>query len=265
MNIYTFEVKSLIKNTVIWMISLSAVCVLLLSLFPAFADSEDMIREMLKGYPPEVMTAFSLDIDSFFGIYGFYSFMFVFIILCGTIQAANLGTGLISRENRAKTADFLLTKPVKRCSVITAKLLAALTALAATNIVYLIVITCMCTAVKNGDFEMKIIWLMSLTMFFIQLVFVAMGAVFATFVRKIKSVTAVSLGLSFSFYFLSMIDAVVKKGTLKYITPFSYFDLSTIAAHGSYEWSSLLTVLAVCTVCLFAVYTHIRRMDIHAV
>ena len=265
MNIYKFELKSLMKNTLIWMVSLSAVCVFLLSLFPTYTSSEDTIRQMLQGYPPEVIEAFGINLDTLFGIYGFYSFMLVYIILCGAIQAANLGIGLISRENRAKTSDFLLTKPVKRQTVLTAKLLAALTALIATNIVYLIVSTSMCLAVKNGDIELKTIWLLSLTMFFIQLVFVAIGAVFAAFIRKIKSVTTVSLSICFGFYFLSMVDAIVKKDVLKYLTPFSYFDFTAIAADGSYKMSSFITILVVCAGCLTAAYLHNKRQDIHAV
>lgn len=41
-----------------------------------------------------------------------------------------LGSGIISKEERDKTAEFLLVKPVSRAHIMTAKLLAALTLLA---------------------------------------------------------------------------------------------------------------------------------------
>ena len=39
----------------------------------------------------------------------------------------NLGIGIISKEVRDKTADFLLTKPVSRVTILVAKMMAAFT------------------------------------------------------------------------------------------------------------------------------------------
>ena len=72
------------------------------------------LKKYLKDYPEPVRKALGLSVDSISSILGFYSYIFLYITLCGAIQAMNLGTSIISKEVSEKTADFLLTKPVTR-------------------------------------------------------------------------------------------------------------------------------------------------------
>ncbi len=97
--------------------------------------------------------------------------MFAYITLCGSIQAMNLGTSMLSKEVRDKTADFLLTKPVSRSEIMTAKLLAALTSLVITNGMYLIISSIMASAVTSEAYSVKTFLMISITLFFIQLMF----------------------------------------------------------------------------------------------
>jgi len=265
MGIYLFELKTIRKNTIIWAITLSALCAFFMSIYPAYASNEEAVKEMLKGYPPELLSAFALNVDTLFSVLGFYSFVFTYIIFCGAVQAGNLGIGMVSRENRAKTSDFLLTKPIQRKTVLTAKLLASLTSLVFTNIVYLIASTVFCLTITNTEFDVKALVLLSLTLFFIQLVFVSIGTLLGIVFQKVKSVVTASLCLTFAFFALSMLDSFIDKNLLKYITPFKYFNSTEIIKNLSYEPSSLLTVLAVCTVCIFASYLLYIKRDVHAV
>jgi ABC-2 type transport system permease protein len=265
MNIYLFELKAIRKNTIIWAITLSALCVLFMSIFPSYASNAEEVKTMLKGFPPEVLSAFALDVDSIFSVLGFYTFTLTYLLFCGAVQAGNLGIGLISRENRAKTADFLLTKPIKRETVLTAKLLASLTSIAFTNIVYLAVSTAVCIAVKNAAFDVKALWLLSLTLFFIQLTFVCIGTLCGIVFHRVKSVVTTSLCLAFAFFAVSMLNSFIDKDVLRYITPYQYFDSVAIIKNLAYEPTSLLTVLVVCTACIFASYWLYIKTDVRAV
>lgn len=261
MNIYRFELRGLIKSTLIWIFSLSAACVFMMAVFPAYSDSADMIRSMVSGFPPSVMKALGLDIETVFSVTGYYSFLMVYISLAGGVQAASLGIGIISREIREKSSDFLFTKPVRRFWVVTAKLCAALTALVATNLVYSAVSYFICAVVSNGEFSPAGLLLISATMFFIQLVFVCMGAAVAVLIR-IKSVNSASLVLTLIFFALSMAESIAGKKGLKFITPFKYFDTVRIAVEKSYQILELITVFAVCAVCVAVVYLGSIRRDI---
>ena len=108
-----------------------------MSFYPSFAKDAEEFTKIMEGYPEAIRNALGVNLGNFFTILGFYCFPLSFITLCGAIQAMNLGTSIVSKEVREKTADFLLTKPVTRTTVLTAKLLAAFVSLVITNIVYL--------------------------------------------------------------------------------------------------------------------------------
>lgn len=264
MNIFRFELRSLLKSTLVWTISLTGVCALMMGIFPAYQESADVIRSLLKGFPPVVLKAMGINLDTLFGVTGFYSFLLLYITLVGGVQAAGLGIGVLSRESREKNSDFLLTKPVRRGAVVTSKLGAALASLVITNILYIIVSVGICIAVADHPPHIPTLILLSLTLFFVQLSFLCIGAAVSVFF-KIKSVNATALILVVIFFAISFCDSFVGKEALKYLTPFQYFNTTEIALRRSYDALSFLTVLVVCAVCMITVYVRSIRRDIPAV
>ena len=265
MNIYWFELKSILKSTIIWAASLCVFLLVIMSMFPSYVESADEIRAMLSGYSATALEAMGVNLDTLFSVMGFYSFILLYINLAGAVQAANLGIGLISKENRAKTSDFLFTKPVERRTVVTSKFLAALSALMITNLVYVPASLLFCRWVADTSPDYTALLLIAMTLFFIQLSFLFIGAAAGAFVRHIRSVTALSLGLVLLFFMISMVESLFDKDHLRFLTPFRYFDTSAIMTNQAYEWSSLLTVLIVCVLCGAVTFAHVIRQDVHAV
>ena len=262
---FLHELKAYRKSTIIWTCSLVVVTVLFLLMYPNFSKNEVAVRKLLEGYPEAVRKAAGISIDSFFSILGFYSYIFIYIVLCGAIQAMNLGVSIVSKEARQKTADFLLTKPVTREQIITSKILAALTLLVITNIVYLIVATFMISVIKIEPFDMKIFIMISITLFFVQLIFMSLGIIISVAFPKIKSVIAVSLGTVFGFFIINMFDSVIGDKVLRYITPFKYFDAAYIIKHGTYEMSYVIVEIVVIIVAITVSYLIYAKKDVHAV
>jgi ABC-2 type transport system permease protein len=264
MNMFLHELKSYKKSTFIWTCSLSAMVILFfLALFPTFSKDAGEIKKLLEGYPEAVIKAFGLTVD-ISSLLGFYSYVFMFVLLCGAIQAMNLGISIISKEVRQKTADFLLTKPVTRKQIITSKLLAALTSLIITNVVYLTVSSFIAQAVKNEPFSLKIFIMISITLFFIQLIFMSLGVIVSVVFPKIKSVISVSLATVFGFFIISMFDSVIEDEMLRYITPFKYFDTVYIISNGAYETPFIILGIVFIIVSISASYFIYSRKDIHA-
>ena len=235
MNIFFHELKAYRKSTIIWSVSLVLIIVLFMSFYPAFAKDAEDFKKIMEGYPEAIRNAIGFNLGNFFTILGFYCFPLSFITLCGAIQGMNLGTSIVSKEVREKTADFLLTKPVTRTTVLTAKLMAAFVSIVITNIVYLAVTIFIAFQVKTDDFSLKILIMLSLTMFFIQLIFLALGIIISVIVPKIKSVLTVSLATVFAFYFLGMFSSTTGEEAKRYISPFKYFDTAYIIKHESYR------------------------------
>ncbi|MDF2613314.1 MAG: transporter permease [Clostridia bacterium] len=265
MNIFLYELKAYSKNTIVWTIALIMLVFLLLSLFPSFAKEAVSVQKLLKGYPEAVRKALGISISNISSFLGFYSFVFVYVVLCGAIQAMNLGIGILSKETRAKAADFLFTKPAARSKVMTAKLLASLSLIIITNTIYLMAATLIASMVSEKSFDAKIFGMISLTLFFIQLMFMALGVVIAVLISNIKSVIPISLGTVFGFFMISMFGSVVEDDAMRYMTPFKYFDTAYIIKHSAYESSFMMVALLFISVALLISYGIYSRKDKHTV
>ena len=265
MNIYLHELKAYRKSTIIWSCSLVLLIILFLSMFPSFSKDATDVKKLIEGYPEAFRKAIGLSLDTLFTLLGFYSYLFVYVGLCGSIQAMNLGTSIISKEVREKTADFLLTKPVTRKTIMTAKLLAILTSLVITNVVYLISAIIMANVVKTEAFSLKIFIMISITLFFVQLMFMALGVIISVVFPKIKSVLPISLGTVFGFFMLGMLSTTTSTDIWRFLIPFKYYDTAYIIKNSSYETSFIIVEIVFIIVTIFASYLIYDKKDIHAV
>jgi len=244
------------------MISLA---VLYFSIYPSFVNDAENVKKLLGGYSAHVRAALGITLDDFTSILGFYTMVFSFVSLCGAIQAMNLGTSILSKEGRERTADFLLVKPVSRQAIVSAKLLAAITMLLATNVIYYTAVTIFISIVKTSDYSTKAFFLINLSLFFIQLIFLAIGLVVSVFFTKLKSVLPISLGTVFGFYIIGAIIATGNEDGARYITPFKYFDIAYIKKNACYEVPYLITGAMIVIVAIVTSYIIYTKKDIHAV
>ena len=264
MNIFIHELKAYQKSIIIWAGSMAAVAALYILIFTGMASDIESFKSVLNNLPEVVKKLMSIYVDSLSTLEGFYSFVFVYIVLCGAIQAMNLGVSIVSKEVREKTADFLMTKPVSRKEILTYKLLAAFASLAITNIIYLLITIPMTLTVKS-EFSMKIFLMISATLFFVQLMFMALGVVVSVIAGKIKSVISISLSTVFGFFIVSMLGSVIGDEAVRYISPFKYFDLTYIVKNGAYETSFIIIGIIFIITAITTSYLVYVKKDIHAV
>ncbi len=265
MNMFLFEVKSLRKSTITWTLSILALAALYLSMYQSIVKDAEDFKELLGSYPPAVRDILGINLDYITSLLGFYSFIFTFIIICGAIQAMNLGLSILSKEARERTADFLLVKPVSRSLIVSAKLLAVVTSLVITNIVF-ITMTVLLANLTNTDFDVKLFIMINLTMFFVQVIFAAIGMVISVFFKKIKTVLPLSLGFVFGFYFIGAFLVTDSSDKLERIfSPFKYFDVIYIINNASYEALYVIVGAVVVVVSIVASYIIYCKKDIHAI
>ncbi len=265
MNMFLHELRAYRKSTVIWTLSLVILVVLFLSMFPSFSKDAEEFQKLLEGFPAELRKAIGLSIDSIATLIGFFSYSFLYLKLAGAIQAMNLGISILSKETREKTADFLLTKPVTRMQVVTSKLLAALVSLIITNLAFVAAAFLMAGVVAGDDFSKKALLLITLTLFFVQLMFLSLGIIVAVVFPRIKSVITVALGTVFGFFMLGMISSTTGDNVLRYLTPFNYFDSAYIALHQKYEISFAAAGTIMIITAIIASYYLYAKKDVHSV
>jgi len=264
MNIYLYELKTYRKSIIIWAFSMTMLAVLYIFLFKGLGSDIENFKAFLNNMPDVMKKVFNILIDSISTLEGFYSFIFSFVVLCGAIQAMNLGTAIVSKEVRDRTADFLMTKPVSRIRIMTSKLMAALTALIITNIIYL-GLTILAAVTEVSVFNLKVFFMISLTMFFIQLIFLALGIMFSVFARKIESVISVSLSIVFGFYILGSLGSFLGEERVRYLSPFRYFDPAYIIKHAAYETSFVVVGIIFFIAAIAISYLVYIKKDVHAV
>jgi ABC-2 type transport system permease protein len=226
-----------------------------MSLFSSFAQDAEILNKTLAQMPPELLMAFGMtDIDMSTPL-GFFSFAFLFCQICLAIQAANYGFGLVSVEERDLTADFLLAKPVGRTYILTNKLLAALTGLTITNIVIWVSSFVFINMFRDGrPYESKTLLLLLLSIIVFQLFFLSVGLVISLLMKRVRSVTSVSMALAFGMYVLSAFGGMLGQDSIDLITPFKHFEPNYIIANGAYNSPLVLISVIVIVISVVGSY-----------
>jgi ABC-2 type transport system permease protein len=264
MNIFLHELKAYRRSTITWILSLAGLMIVFLSIYPVFSNNVADMQKMLDSFPEPVKLALGISLINIGTILGFFSFTFIYSMLVAAIQAMNMGTSILSKEVREQTADFLMTKPVSRARIMTMKLLAVLTSLIVTNIIYIAVSLAMIGTVNTAAYDMKAFMLIALTLFFVQLIFTAIGVLISVIAKKIKSVISISLSVVFGFFIIGMLGDVIGQDKVRYITPFKYFDPSYIIKNGMYETQFAVLGAVIVIAAIAAGYRIYMRKDIHA-
>jgi ABC-2 type transport system permease protein len=265
-NIYTHEFRTRLRSVISWSLALMAIVFIYFSFFSAFADSAELVNEMMQNFPQQLRDAFGIGKTDLATVMGFYSFIFLFVQICLAIQAANYGFGLVSIEESELTADFLLSKPVSRTQVLNSKPLAALSSLVITNLVLWVSSFAGISLFRDQrDYEPRTLILLLISAVIFQLFFLSVGLVISLFVRRVRSVTPYALGLGFGAYVLGAFSGLLGDVKLELITPFKHFDAAYIVLNGTYDTPLVLLNVGISLVSLVVSYWLYIRRDIPAV
>ena len=265
MNIYKHEFKMIRKSVMTWSVSVSLVLLVYMSLFSSFAENAAILNEMMTQFPEELLMAFGMTGVDMSTVLGFYGFAFLFCQICLSIQASNYGFGLVSLEERDMTADFLLAKPVSRAHILTSKLLAALTGLTITNIVVWIssfVFIGLFKGDREYDTGSLLLLLSSIVLF--QLFFLTVGILISLLMKKVRSVTPLSMALAFGMYVISAFGGMLGDAKLELITPFKHFEPNYIVTHAAYDMPLVLISVSVILISIAGSYVLYARRNINS-
>lgn len=263
MNIFLRELKANLKSLFIWAGIIGLLIMVAVAKFSAFAGDPKML-EMLDAMPQAVLDAFSMRAFNLTTLTGFYGLMFIYFGLMGAIAAAMWGSDSISKEERDKTVEFSLVLPVSRSRVVTAKALAALV-----NCVLLVLITWGISIVAVQQYNPDQVFndylrLEMLAMFFIELIFLAIGLLLGCAMKRYKRSGSTAVAIILTTYFLSvMVGMNEKLDFMKYATPFKYFDASQMFVDGKLEPLYLLLSAIIVVACLAAAYWAYNKRDLY--
>ena len=106
---------------------------------------------------------------------------------------------------------------------------------------------------------------MSLSFFFIQIIFAAMGFIMAVVIKKIKSVLPVALSTVFALFSIGAIGAALQREEFYYLSPFKYFDPLYIIQHNAYHGQFVIVGAVFVVAAVVLSYALFVKKDIHAV
>lgn len=241
MNIYRQEIRMNLLTMLYWTTGMLLGLLFFMLMFPAISKDAAVINQVTNQFPPEVIRALGLNTLNLSTVLGFYSYVFIFILLVGAVYALKSGLSTLSEEIRAKTADFLLSKPVGRPAIAAAKALSVVTLILLQNIIYIPLAFIITRLTTGEDFDVQVFLLLNLTLLLVQLFFVALGLLLAVIIKRIRNVLPIALGTVFAFWVVQMLNQTLADPALTYLTPFAWFDLAGIITSGSYQAKYLFT------------------------
>ena len=266
MNIFRHEFKMKIRSVITWSVAIGLLIVVYLSIYPSFADEWQIFNEMLSSFPQEFLIAFGMTELDWSSILGYFGLTFLFVQMCLAIQAANYGFSMVSVEERDMTADFLLAKPIARPSILTSKLLAALAALALTDLMVWICSLVFLNVFSDGrPFETKPTLLLLGSIVVFQLFFLMAGLVISLLVKRLRSVTPYAMALAFGMYLMNAFGGMIGEDTVEIISPFRHFEPNFILKHAAYDMPLALISVAVIIVSVAGSYVLYQRRNIPSV
>lgn len=260
MNIILREWKANRKALIIWSVCMFLFVLSGMSKYTAYSSggSSDIFSQM-----PATMRAL-LSIGSFdvATMSGFYAFLYPYLALTTGIHAVLLGNGIIAKEERDKTTEFLMVKPVSRASVITAKLVVAALNVLIVNLVTLFSSIVMVSAYNKGESINKEIVLFMLAMLVIQLVFLSIGTLLSAFYKKPKASGAMAAAILFGAYIISKItDITDQLELLNVLSPLKYFSYQRIVEGRGLSIGGMVLSLILIAVCTTLTYLCYRNRD----
>ena len=122
-NLYTKDLKRNTKNLLIWTLVVVLLTILTMAMYPYMKGMGDSMEGMMKMMPEAMLKAFGIDPQMWTSILGLYNtyYGFYLVLLMGIFSGTN-GANALAKEQREKTTEFLLTKPITRGQIFITKM-----------------------------------------------------------------------------------------------------------------------------------------------
>jgi ABC-2 type transport system permease protein len=257
MNIFWRELKAHRRGLIIWSVCLFLLVISGMSKYSAYSAG-GASSEVFDTMPRTMKALLGMGSFDVTQMAGFFAMLFLYIELTVAIHAVLLGSGIIAKEERDKTVEFLMAKPVSRGSIITAKLFAALVQVILLNVVTLASSLVMVSAYNKGeDITGEILQFMA-SMLLVQLIFLSLGTALSALLKRPKTSGSIATGILLGCFVISKItDLADHLDALNVLSPFKYFSYERIVngegIHAGIAALSLLLV-AVLVVSTYAAY-----------
>ena len=236
---------------------LLSVCVFL---FPEMKEQMAVFSKLFASMGA-FTAAFGMDRLNFGTLLGYYAIECGNVLgLGGACYASLCAVGMLAKEERDRTAEFLLTHPVSRTRIIAQKLLAILIQITAMNLaVYALSLASI--AAIGEEIPWASLSLIHLAYYILQLELAGVCFGISAFARKGSA--GIGLGIAVILYFLNLIANIAQSAHfLKVITPFGYCDGADILANAGLDRAKIAVGVAIGAAGVVTAFVKYARKDI---
>jgi ABC-2 type transport system permease protein len=264
MNIFLRELKAHRWGLLFWSLGMMSMVYMGMTKYGAYEASGESVQEIMDALPKAVGAVFGLTGFDLSTAAGFFGVLFLYIAIIGAVHAVLLGSGLIAKEERDRTSEFLYSKPASRARILTGKLLAGVFNLVVLNVVTLATSLWVVDMFnKDAPFDGDIVLLM-VGLFFIQLVFFSIGALLAGSTHRPKAASSRASSIMFVTFLLAFVVNMNEKlDFLRYFTPFKYFDAANLMADHALDPLFVVLAVAIIGIAVAATYRLYAARDLN--
>ena len=261
MRLLKHEMRQGILSLAIWTGSIAFLMVICIIMFPEMKGQMEDVSDMFASMG-SFTAAFGMDRLSFGTLTGFYAIECGNILgLGGAFYAALTGITALAKEEKEHTAEFLLTHPVTRTGIVSAKLASVLLQITVMNVLIL-AISLISILFIDEEIPWKELLLFHLAYYLLQLEIGGICFGISAFLRR--SGLGIGLGLACLMYFLNLIANISESAEfLKYITPFGYADGADIVTEEALNGPMVAVGVSLAVIGIAAAYWKYNRKDIH--
>lgn len=260
MTLVKHELKQGKTVFLIWTAAIGFLLGVCVFLFPEMKGEMEGIGEVFSSMG-SFTAAFGMDRLNFGTLVGYYTIECGNVLgLGGAFFSALCAVNILSKEEKEKTAEFLLAHPISRARILTEKLVAVLVQISALNlIIYAVSVGSM--AVIGEKIPWKEVNLLHLAYYLLQLELAGICFGISAFLRKGSA--GAGLGIALLLYCLNLIANMTESADfLKYITPFGYCDGADIVSSGSLNGTMIAIGVVMGIACIAVAYLQYNKKDI---
>jgi len=110
MNIFLRELKAHRWGLLFWSLGMISMVYMGMTKYGAYEASGESVQEIMDALPKAVGAVFGLTGFDLSTAAGFFGVLFLYIAIIGAVHAVLLGAGLIAKEERDRTSEFIYSQ-----------------------------------------------------------------------------------------------------------------------------------------------------------
>ena len=237
MTIVKHELRQGRTSFLIWTGSIGILLAICVYIFPEMKGEMAGVNKIFSSMGA-FTSMFGMDKLNFGTLIGYHAIECGNVLgLGGAFYAALCAVDMLCKEEKGRTAEFLLTHPVSRMRIVTEKLIAVFLQITILNAAIYVLSIASMLLIKE-EIPWKELNLIHLAYYLMQLELAGICFGISAFLRK--GSTGIGLGLAVILYFMGLIANISKSARfLKYVTPFGYCEGADIVTDGSLNGAML--------------------------